>query len=134
MLVNKDGRIKLTDFGLSTDKETSTLKKYHPNSEQQPSEEPFILKILGTADYMAPEILDVSRTEETDEMVDWWAVGIIAFEFVTGGLPFNAKTKEEVFSNIKAHRIKWPSSEVMSKVNPSLIKLIESLLNPDPKV
>jgi len=32
--------------------------------------------------------------------VDWWAVGVIAFEFITGGLPFNATTKEEVFDNI----------------------------------
>jgi serine/threonine protein kinase len=54
---------------------------------------------------MAPEILDTSRTSPTDETVDWWAVGIIAFEFITGNLPFNAKTKEEVFSNIRSMKI-----------------------------
>lgn len=69
---------------------------------------------MGTADYMAPEILNTKRLKETDEMVDWWAVGVIAFEFITGGLPFNAKTKEEVFENIKAHWLKWPSEEIMS--------------------
>jgi len=46
-------------------------------------------------------------------MVDWWAVGVIAFEFILGGLPFNAKTKEEVFENIKAHRIRWPEESVL---------------------
>lgn len=64
------------------------------------NKEQFQLKILGTADYMAPEILDMNRKKETDECVDWWAVGVIAFEFLAGSPPFNAKTKEEVFSNI----------------------------------
>jgi len=63
-------------------------------------------------------------------MVDWWAVGVIAFEFILGGLPFNAKTKEEVFENIKAHRIKWPEESVLSQINPDLIDLITQLMNP----
>ena len=65
-------------------------------------------------------------------MVDWWAVGVIAFEFMIGGLPFNAKTKEEVFENIKSHRIKWPDDEILSQINPDLIDLIKQLLNPLP--
>jgi len=54
---------------------------------------------------MAPEILNPYRKGPTDNMVDWWAVGIIAFEMISGSLPFNAKTKEEVFDNIRNMRI-----------------------------
>ena len=62
---------------------------------------------------MAPEVLNIKWTKETDETVDWWAVGVIAFEFITGSLPFNAKSKEEVFENIKAHWIRWPPEEIL---------------------
>lgn len=82
---------------------------------------------------MAPEILDTSRTSPTDETVDWWAVGIIAFEFITGNLPFNAKTKEEVFSNIRSMKIWWPEKlpDGTERI-PFLLKdFIIKLLNPD---
>ena len=83
-------------------------------------------KALGTADYMAPEILQIDWEKEPDETVDWWAVGVIAFEFTTGGLPFNAKTKEDVFANILNMRIKWPDlnpdgSEWIDPIMKSLI-------------
>jgi len=32
--------------------------------------------------------------------VDWWAVGVMLFEFLAGHPPFNAPTKEEVFCRI----------------------------------
>lgn len=102
-MISKEGKLKLTDFGLSTDKHYDTMKKYGKIVKNQIQKPPFVLKILGTADYMAPEVLNVKRMKETDETVDWWAVGVIAFEFITGSLPFNAKSKEEVFENIKAH-------------------------------
>ncbi|MBK8156421.1 MAG: hypothetical protein IPK55_10730 [Streptococcus sp.] len=52
---------------------------------------------MGTADYMAPEILDTSRTSPTDETVDWWAVGIIAFEFITETSHSTRKQRRSVF-------------------------------------
>jgi len=33
--------------------------------------------------------------------VDWWSVGIIAYEFMTGGLPFNDNSPDLIFENIK---------------------------------
>lgn len=41
----------------------------------------------GTIEYMAPEVVD--RTDEGyDETVDWWSLGVIAFELLTGCSPF----------------------------------------------
>lgn len=124
--------MKLTDFGLSTNNNFDTMAKYGKKPPLKLHKTPFVLKILGTADYMAPEILNTKRVKETDEMVDWWAVGVIAFEFILGGLPFNAKSKEEVFDNIKSHRIKWPDESILAQINPLLIDLIKQFMNPDP--
>ena len=59
--------------------------------------------MIGTADYIAPEIL---KKQEADHGADWWALGVMIFEILTGGLPFNAKTPEEVFDNILHMRIR----------------------------
>jgi hypothetical protein len=41
--------------------------------------------------------------------VDWWAVGVLVFEMLTGCPPFNADTAQEVFARILDGRIPWPS-------------------------
>ncbi|KAJ2558832.1 rim15, signal transduction response regulator [Coemansia sp. RSA 1933] len=52
---------------------------------------------LGTPDYIAPEsILGL----ETGKSVDWWALGIICYEFIFGIPPFHDETPELVFKNI----------------------------------
>ncbi|XP_048580412.1 serine/threonine-protein kinase greatwall isoform X2 [Nematostella vectensis] len=54
-------------------------------------------RILGTPDYLAPEIL---LGHEHTEAVDWWAVGVCLYEFLTGLPPFNDETPELVFNHI----------------------------------
>jgi len=62
-------------------------------------------RIMGTPDYIAPEILDGKGANQTS--VDWWALGIIVFEFIVGMPPFNAETMEEIFTNIVNLNIPW---------------------------
>ena len=48
-------------------------------------------RAVGTPDYLAPELL--LGTGHGAE-VDWWSLGAILYEFVTGVPPFNADTPE----------------------------------------
>jgi serine/threonine protein kinase len=42
-------------------------------------------RVLGTCHYMAPEVIN---GEENTKALDLWSLGVIVFEFLTGGLPF----------------------------------------------
>ncbi|XP_034428846.1 serine/threonine-protein kinase greatwall isoform X2 [Hippoglossus hippoglossus] len=64
--------------------------------------------ILGTPDYLAPELL---LGKPHDFMVDWWALGVCLFEFLTGIPPFNDETPQLVFQNILNRDIPWPEDE-----------------------
>uniref|UniRef100_A0A665X7Z6 Serine/threonine-protein kinase greatwall n=1 Tax=Echeneis naucrates TaxID=173247 RepID=A0A665X7Z6_ECHNA len=64
--------------------------------------------ILGTPDYLAPELL-LGKPHEC--MVDWWALGVCLFEFLTGIPPFNDETPQLVFQNILNRDIPWPEGE-----------------------
>lgn len=57
--------------------------------------------ILGTPDYLAPELL---LGIEHGPAVDWWALGICMFEWLCGYPPFADDSPEAIFSNILNHR------------------------------
>ncbi|KAJ1965738.1 rim15, signal transduction response regulator [Dipsacomyces acuminosporus] len=59
---------------------------------------------LGTPDYIAPESI---MGLESGESVDWWAVGVICYEFLFGVPPFHGDTPAKVFSNILSTDIEF---------------------------
>jgi serine/threonine protein kinase len=69
-LVNREGEVKLIDFGLAV-----------PNTPvfRRPGNR------TGALPYMAPELI---RREPTDERIDVFSFGAMAFEFLTGRLPY----------------------------------------------
>ena len=90
--------------------------------------------IIGTPDYMSPEVLN--GTGLRDPAIDWWSVGIILFELLTGIPPFNAETPEKIFENIKGHLIPWDQISIgydEGCLTPEAQDLIRKLLDADPK-
>ncbi|KAF8980960.1 hypothetical protein BGZ46_003420 [Entomortierella lignicola] len=86
-------------------------------------------KCVGTPDYLAPEcVLGMSQ----DVMVDWWALGVICYEFLYGCPPFHGETPEQVFENILSGYIDWHESEL--EVSPEARDFMERLLCSDPKL
>lgn len=83
-------------------------------------------RILGTPDYLAPELL---LKHGHGPAVDWWALGVCLFEFCTGVPPFNDETPQAVFANILARDIPWPEDEEALSV--AATEAIDGLLTLD---
>ncbi|XP_049480704.1 serine/threonine-protein kinase greatwall [Panthera uncia] len=83
-------------------------------------------RILGTPDYLAPELL-LGRAH--GPAVDWWALGVCLFEFLTGIPPFNDETPQQVFQNILKRDIPWPEGE--EKLSDNAQNAVEILLTID---
>ena len=62
--------------------------------------------IIGTPDYLAPEILD---RKAYDKNVDWWSFGILTFELIVGIVPFYSSSNMEMYQKIKTQRLMFPS-------------------------
>ncbi|XP_053118442.1 serine/threonine-protein kinase greatwall isoform X2 [Hemicordylus capensis] len=58
-------------------------------------------RILGTPDYLAPELL---LAKSHGPAVDWWALGVCLFEFLTGIPPFNDETPQQIFHGLKVKK------------------------------
>lgn len=82
--------------------------------------------LLGTPDYIAPELLNRAKH---GEQVDFWALGCCFYQFLIGIPPFYDRTPQDIFKRIKSGEIEWPDEE---EFLPSARNVIESLLEPDP--
>lgn len=84
-------------------------------------------RILGTPDYLAPELL---LRKGHNCAVDWWALGVCFYEFVTGITPFNDESPQQVFKNILERNIEWPTED--EALSEETVTAIEALLTIDP--
>jgi serine/threonine-protein kinase RIM15 len=82
---------------------------------------------VGTPDYLAPEVV---RAQGHDAGVDFWALGVVMYEFLTGDPPFTADTPEEVFRKILNDDEQWYDEE--DSVSDEAKDLIKQLLIKDP--
>ncbi|KAM8967584.1 serine/threonine-protein kinase greatwall isoform 2-T2 [Pelodytes ibericus] len=85
-----------------------------PKSVRRGAAQPENEKIIGTPDYLAPELL---LGKSHNPAVDWWALGVCLFEFLAGIPPFNDETPAQVFQNILNRDIPWPEEEETLSVN-----------------
>ncbi|GAA5857047.1 hypothetical protein JCM8547_007931 [Rhodosporidiobolus lusitaniae] len=93
-----------------------------PGAAPETSKQHFV----GTPDYLAPEsILGVGM----DACVDWWALGVICYEFIYGFPPFQDETPEKVFENILSRRFEWHEDAI--EISPEVHDFIDKLLCPD---
>ncbi|XP_034112378.1 serine/threonine-protein kinase greatwall isoform X2 [Drosophila albomicans] len=84
-------------------------------------------RILGTPDYLAPELL---LKQGHGPAVDWWALGVCFYEFMTGIPPFNDETPQKVFDNILNKNIEWPEGD--EALSPDAMEAVELMLTMEP--
>ncbi|XP_065579329.1 serine/threonine-protein kinase greatwall-like isoform X3 [Artemia franciscana] len=65
--------------------------------------------ILGTPDYLAPELL--LKTQGHGPAVDWWSLGVCIYEFLLGCPPFNDDTPSLIFGNILRRNVEFPPED-----------------------
>src|SRR4029434_4419488 len=58
---------------------------------------PTLCQVCGTPEYIAPEGI---LRQGYGKPVDWWAMGIILYEFLVGCVPFFGDTPEELFGHV----------------------------------
>lgn len=90
---------------------SKTINENQPQRGHPKLFEEKVPSIVGTPDYMAPEIIDSDRYNRktyNEKCMDWWSLGVMLYQFLVGIPPFCSETLDEVFDNILKGRIEWP--------------------------
>lgn len=67
--------------------------------------------LAGTPQYMAPEMIDFPHSHDTS--VDWWALGVVTFELMTGNTPWEDEGVEDPYEQLLAIRRSQEADELM---------------------
>lgn len=89
-------------------------------------------EISGTPAYMAPEIISQQLTPGAWHMGDLYSLGVVAFELLTGRVPFAAQTTEALLA-LQLHEPAPPVASHRAGVPAQLAELIAELLAKDPR-
>jgi len=90
ILLDSEGHITITDFGLS--KQITSEEGTHT--------------FCGTPEYLAPEVL---KGQGHGTAVDWWSLGTLIFEMLTGLPPFYAQNVNVMYTKILSGDLRFPS-------------------------
>ncbi|KAM9433147.1 protein kinase C eta type-like [Salvelinus alpinus] len=99
VLLDKDGHCKLADFGMCKEGMFEGVATG---------------TFCGTPDYIAPEILQEMLYGPS---VDWWSLGVLLYEMLSGHAPFEAENEDDLFESILNEEISyasWLSAEAVN--------------------
>ncbi|KAK3497533.1 serine/threonine-protein kinase [Neurospora hispaniola] len=108
LLLDADGHIKLVDFGFA--------KRLGYKDVERPVE---TYTLCGTPEYLAPEVI---QNKGHTTAVDWWALGILIYEFLTGYPPFYHNNPLEIYRQIVEKPVLFPSSTEISEEAKDIIR------------
>uniref|UniRef100_L7M026 non-specific serine/threonine protein kinase n=1 Tax=Rhipicephalus pulchellus TaxID=72859 RepID=L7M026_RHIPC len=118
ILLDSEGHIILTDFGLS--------KEFLPHEKDQRA-----FSFCGTIEYMAPEVVRGGSAGH-DFSVDWWSVGVLTFELLTGSSPFTVEGERNNQAEI-SKRILKSQPPIPDRITGDVRDFIQKLLIKDPR-
>lgn len=133
ILIDRDGHIKLTDFGLCTGFDWSASERSAAHDSSASSNDVKIKdnkrllahSLVGTPNYIAPEVL---LCKGYTKSCDWWSVGVILYEMVVGRAPFHDEGDNKLATQHRVinwrHTLKVP---VECRLSPEVTDLIFKL-------
>ena len=110
VLLDEEGHVCISDFGLSKTGLSASGDK--------------AFTFCGTPEYLAPEII---KGVGHDKAVDYWSLGALLYEMLSGAPPFYSKNREEMFKNILNRPV-----EMKPYFSDSAADLLKNLLQIDP--
>lgn len=114
MLLNESMQVKISDFALCA--------RVRNDRERRRS-------VVGSPNYIAPEILDDDRYGGHNKAVDIWSLGVSMFKMLFGVEPFHADTNKKIYSKIRLHDFEIPNN---IKVSDNALNLLSKMLEPTP--
>jgi len=118
ILLDSSGHIALTDFGLS--------REFLPTETEQRA-----YSFCGTIEYMAPEVV-IGGNHGHDIAVDWWSVGVLTYELLTGASPFTVEGERNTQQEISKRILKC-SPPMPDFLGVDVTDFILRLLHKDPR-
>lgn len=112
-LLDSNGHLVLTDFGLSK----ISTSQGGDGADRCNS-------IIGTPEYMAPEVL---RGEDYSFAVDWWSLGTVIYDMLSGKPPFTGNNHKTISNKILKNKITYPFY-----FSADAKQLLQKLLNKNP--
>lgn len=117
ILLDAQGHVVLTDFGLSKDFDSGDVDKR-------------TYSFCGTIEYMAPEVVNGDDNGH-DKAVDWWSLGVLMYELLTGASPFTVDGEKNSQSEI-SKQITSKNPPIPSSFSKEAKDLVLRLLCKDP--
>lgn len=115
ILVQSEGHIKVSDFGIARMANSSTLTKGD--------------SVMGSVHYFSPE---QAAGEEVAETSDIYSVGVVLYEMLTGQVPFEGDSPVAVAMQ-HLHNIARPITELSPEVSPAVAHVVMVAMEKDPR-
>lgn len=124
VLLRGDGRVVILDFGLVLERDNLLSRRSAPTAAHSGSDYDTDTRLAGTIAYMSPE---QAGGEGLSEASDWYSVGVMLFEALSGNLPFEGKSSEVLLAK-QAGKAAPPLDHHVTGVPEDLSALCRDLL------
>lgn len=115
VVVDRDGRCRLLDFGLAQISHATRLTKEATT--------------VGTVHYMSPE---QSQGGDVDRRTDIWSLGVLLYEMIAGDVPFTGDHETAIVYAITT-KPQTPLTAVRTGVPPELERIVDKMLGKKPE-